>query len=141
MVAVTETMVSFVSPFQVNEAGPFTSALYQYYKEVARSRLDNDNPGFPEAVYDHCHALLIAHLYAIKEGDTALTQFKSRDIQWSKQAGSTPMMLEYLDTLRSYQTEELQAPRAQLDVTRSDANVGNLRMDRSKPASFFDRRF
>lgn len=145
--AVTEGMIAYVSPYTVSVSGPFTSALFTYYSPIAASMLAAEGGAdLAAALYDHCHALLIAHLYTVKGGETALLSFSSGDVEWAKsvtmmEKGTTPFLLEAREIIAQQVAADAggsmgtDIPLA--DVQRADADVGQLRLDRATPITFF----
>jgi hypothetical protein len=144
---VSAAMIGYVSPYTVSDSGAFTTALFAYYSPIAASMLENEGGAdLPAALYDHCHALMIAHLYAVKGGETALLSFSSGDVEWAKsvtmmEKGTTPFLLEAREIITAHAAagagETMTADVALADVTRADADVGQLRLDRAAPVSFF----
>lgn len=140
--AVTAAMVGYVSPFTVADGTAFPSALFDYYSPIAATMLANDGGAdLPVSLYDHCHALLIAHLYAVKGGDTAFKSFTAGDVSWSKSEGVTPFLLEVREIIAQQAAadagETMTADMPLADIQRADADVGNLRLDRASPITFF----
>ncbi len=67
--AITKDSIPLVSPYTVSDAGNFTSALFDYYFDVAEEMLSTmGGDDLTSTTYDHCHALLVAHLYTCKQG-------------------------------------------------------------------------
>jgi hypothetical protein len=139
---VTAAMVGYVSPYTVSDSGPFTTALFTYYSPIAATMLANEGGvDLPVSLYDHCHALMIAHLYAVKGGDTAFKSFTAGDVSWSKSEGVTPFLLEVREIIAQQAAadagETMTADMPLTDIQRADADVGNLRLDRASPITFF----
>jgi hypothetical protein len=145
--AVSEAMIGYVSPYTVADGTAFPSALFDYYSPIAATMLANEGGAdLPVSLYDHCHALLIAHLYAVKGGETALLSFSSGDVQWAKsvtmmEKGTTPFLLEVREIIAQQAAadagETMTADMPLADIQRADADVGNLRLDRASPITFF----
>lgn len=143
---VTATMIGYVSPYRVDEAGPFTSALFQYYVLPAAALLTALGLETTSALYDHCHALMIAHLYAVRGGETDLLSFESGGLSWSKsvtimEQANTPQLLEIrriIADLKSDVGGEIMGAAVPLtNVIRADADVGNLKLDRTTSPVFY----
>lgn len=140
--AVSTTMIGYVSPYTVSDSGAFTEDLYDYYKPIAAAMLANEGGAdLATALYDHCHALLIAHLYTVKGGETALKSFSSGGLSWSKNPGETPFLLEaraiIAENAEATAETSMDADAALADVVRADADVGNLRLDRTAGPVFW----
>lgn len=141
---VTEGMIAYVSPYMVSVSGPFTPALFAYYSPIATVMLANEGgDDLPSALYDHCHALLIAHLYTVKGGETALKSFASGGLSWSKNPGETPFLLEVRATIAANVEEVAETGTGSggvlTDVLRADADLGQLKLDRAAPAVYWRR--
>jgi len=139
-------MISYVSPYTVSDAGPFPTALYQYYVPIAAARLVSEGLETTSPLYDHCHALMICHLFTVKGGETDLLSFDSGGLSWSKsvtimEQGNTPYILEIRQIIAGLQEgagDEIMGSSVSVsDVQRADADVGNLKLDRTTGPVFF----
>ncbi len=97
------------------------------YGSVAEALLDNDDPGFPFAVYNWCHALLVCHLQASSDPVTSLKGYKSGDYSETRDPGVTTWLLQYRGLIEQFSTG---APGVQdAGVIRSDAAMIDLQLD------------
>jgi hypothetical protein len=135
-------MIGYVSPYTVSDSGAFTTSLFAYYSPIAAALLANEGGAdLPATLYDHCHALIICHLFAVKGGETALKSFSSGGLSWSKNPGETPYLIDaraiIARELEEHAEDGMSESAALVDVVRADANIGNLKLDRSTSPVFF----
>lgn len=131
---VSKAMIGYVSPYTVTEGdttGDISDEAYTYYSAVAKRKLDNDNPGLTTTEYDHCHALLIVHLYVAKGGNLDLTSESLGGVRSiSKREGITSQLLQYDEVIRDAKNKS-NADALQTDVLeRCDRTMGDLELDR-----------
>lgn len=132
---VTAAMISQVSPYTVSDKDSLlNNTLFTYLSGVAKALLDTDDPGFSTTIYDHCHALLIAHLYAVKKGDTGYQSQSASGYSVTRKIGETAYLAEYKKILSTYagahsegtdDTEEYES------VIRADAVMGEFQLDQA----------
>lgn len=134
-------MIAQVSEYTVADTGSgFTTALFQYLSPIAKAMLDKEDPGLPTAIYDHCHALLIAHLYTVKKGGTGYISTSAQGYSVTRKLGETSYLIEYRKILTTYSgthsassddTDELTG------VTRADAVMPDFQLDQAEMPLFF----
>ena len=141
---VSAAMIGYVSPYTVADGTAFPTALFTYYTPIAKAMLDTLAAGvaLSTALYDHCHALLIAHLHTVKGGSSGYASYKSGDVQWTKSVtstgkGTSPFMIEVMEILAQRAPTDAPANTTAADVTRADADLGQLKLDRGARPSFF----
>lgn len=133
---VSAEMISWVSPFTVGESGDMSTAEFTYYAGVAKETiLDVHNPGFPETTYDHCHALLICHLFATKDGNLEMTSINlGGKFSGSKKAGETSWSTDFWKLVDDFKRGKLKAALRSSSVTnggsRADSTMPELELDR-----------
>ncbi len=123
--AATQEMIGFVSPYEVSGDGPLTPALYDYLSTVAQQTLDADDPGLSSALYDHCHALLICHLYEAREGNLEKVSETIADYRYQKGAGTTTYLIEYQKIIAANR----RVPVPSSGVRRGDVVMPGLQLD------------
>lgn len=143
---VSTTMIGQVSEYSVSDSGLFTTTLFNYYSAVAKSILDSEDPGLPTALYDHCHALLIVHLYVVKKGLTGYESTSAQGYTVSRKVGETAYLVEYRNILTKYR-DMLSRAESSTDgssteleyVIRADAVMGDFQLDQAgSPIYFID---
>jgi len=138
---VTSAMIAQVSEYTVAETGSgFTPAIFDYLSPVAKSMLDMENPGLPDIVYDHCHALLIAHLYAVKKGQTGYIQTSADGYSVRRKEGETSYLIEYRKILQTYSGSHSSSSDdsdLQESVIRADAVMKDFQLDQAEMPIFF----
>ncbi len=103
----TAAMIAQVSEYTVSDSGnqPFTTALFTYLSGVAWTELTEalgPNSGMPSDIKDHCHALLIAHKYAVKRGETGYTSQSANGFSVQRKVGETAYLVEYNQIVAKY---------------------------------------
>ena len=126
--AATSSMIAQVSPYTVGDALPFSTALFNYYSPVAKAKLDVEAPNLPTALYDHCHALLIAHMYAVKRGANNVKAKSFGNASVTKATEMTDQMAEYMQIVADYNKGKSRAALTG-GVARNDSDMADLRLD------------
>jgi hypothetical protein len=106
---------------------------YVRLKALAKAKLDNDAPeGLPAVIYDQCHALLIVHLYFAGDPKVGMRGFQSGDFSGSQDPGSTTWLQQYNALI----VEFSKGSDDELDTTRCDAVMDDLKLDQNDVPSF-----
>jgi hypothetical protein len=132
--AVSETMVSYVTGGRY--APTSQDATYVYEAAVAAARLNAINPGLPTALYDHCHALMIAHLHFSTDPVVGMRSFSTGDFSGSQDPGMTVYLRECQQIIADYQISDSQNESV-LDTTRCDAVMPDFKIDQSDLPVFY----
>jgi hypothetical protein len=143
----TEEMIAQVSPYTVGSTGTaFTPALFTYLSGIALAELNQDGgASLPSAVFDHCHALLIAHHYAVKKGETGYESQSAQGYSVQRKIGETAFYVEYKKQLAKYQGGNIPSGSGTsgtgtgtgASVLRSDSTMNGLSLDEAVVPSFF----
>jgi len=121
---VSQAMIGYVSPFTVSDSGEFTTAMYTYLSAVAKARLDQENPGLSETLYDHCHALLICHLFVARRGELDKSSVSVDGYSYARsKTGSTTYLEEYLKILSEFAEKASITLLSSSDSVRNDAGM------------------
>ena len=128
---VSADMVSYVSKGQIT----LTAGQLTYLKGIAKDILDSDNPGISAAMYDHCHALLICHLWIAGDPGMGNTSETLGGYSRSGTPAMTTYLLQYQDIIRKKTRKTVTIPSDGTDVKRADA--GGFKIDQSAALSFF----
>lgn len=138
---VTAADVAKVSIYSVSDAegSILTNTLFESYRDDAAEILDQISPGVPERIYDRCHALLIAHFYALKLGQIEMRSKETGDVVWV-QPGKTGYWVQCMDLIEEFKQG---APVATISaasskVTRADSGSSLFRLDQSTPTTYWD---
>jgi hypothetical protein len=140
---VTAEMVSQVSEYVVDDGKIFTGKLFDYYKGIGEAILGADDPEdrLNEALYDYCHALLIAHLYAVKKGQTGYQSTSAQGYSVTRKLGETAYSIEYKNILQKFagiHSSVIDKESWKEWTTRADANMPDFNLDQAEIPSFFD---
>lgn len=139
---VSATQIPRISPFTVGASGDMTDADFAYYAGVAKELyLDVHDPGFPAVTYDHCHALLICHLFASKDGNLELTSMNlGGKFSGSKRTGETSWLADFWRIVGEFKEAKRKAALSSRLATdggvRSDSTMPELELDRDKVPTF-----
>ncbi len=138
---VTAAMIAQVSPYTVSDKDSLlNNTLFTYLSSVAKALLDTDDPGFSTTIYDHCHALLIAHLYAVKKGDTGYQSQSAHGYSVSRKPGETAYLVEYKKILSMYagaHSSDTDDSEEYEGVLRADAVMADFQLDQAEMPIFF----
>jgi hypothetical protein len=147
---VTAAMISQVSEYEVSDSKPFKPALFTALQAVAAGILAADDPKnlLPSSaetggisVRDYCHALLIAHLYAIKQGKTGYQSEAMQGYSVTRKLGETAYSIQYRDILKTFastSTSRLDSDRFRKFVLRADAKMPDFNLDQAETPIFFE---
>lgn len=138
---ITAASIPLVSKYTVSDSGDFTNALFTSLSADAKTILDEDDPGLPSALYDRCHALMVCHLYEMRDPQAGLKSFTSGDFQGSKEAGVTTYLLQYRDIIDRYQYSTVTGAIPSDGIERCDVDMGVMALDNEDPISFGEFEF
>jgi len=133
--------IPLVSKYTVSDSGDFTTDLFNSLFADAKTILDEDNPGLPADLYDRCHALLICHLYEMRDPQAGLKSFTSGDFQGSKDAGVTTYLLQYRGIIQRYQNKSAATDIPTSGIGRCDVDLGVMALDMDDPITFEELEF
>lgn len=131
--AVTSAMVGYITKGRWHPGD--SDAEFVHFKTIAMELLDRDNPGLSTTMYDHCHALMMAHLYFARDYKTGMRSFSTGDFSGSQEPGVTIYLIEYQQILKDFQPIDLQ--ETDIETTRCDAVMDEFKLDQSESPSFF----
>lgn len=134
-----QDMIAQVSPYTVGYGLPFSTALFNVLSPIAKAKLDVEDPGLPTALYDYCHALLIAHLYTVKRGGNNVKSKAFGNASVTKATEMTDQMAEYVSIIESYRLAKGRtAITAGEGVVRNDSDMTEMHLDGSDIPSYED---
>lgn len=139
----TPAMIAQISEFSVSDTGNaiFTTSIFNTLSPVAQALLDEDNPGLPDALYDYCHALLIAHLYSVKKGLTGYQSQTAQGYSVQRRVGQTAYMVEYQKTIKHWAAKirpSVGSISNEYSSRRADSRMDGLQLDEAEIPSFFE---
>lgn len=139
--AATAAMIAQVSEYTVDDTGAslLTTAVFTYLSAVAKVELDLElgTSSLDSTIYDYCHALLIAHKYAVKRGQTGYTQQSAQGYSVARKVGETAYLVEYRATMAKYASSQLPDAGSSTAVLRSDADMTDFHLDGNAVPSYF----
>lgn len=119
--------VAVVSTYVVSDSGEFTEALFALLSADAKEILDVADPGLSATLYDRAHALMVCHLYAMRDPELALKSMSHGGYSFSRDAGVTAYSLQY-DAILAQCSASLDTSSGAA-VTRCDAEMTDLNLD------------
>jgi hypothetical protein len=130
---ISTTLISQVSKFTVGQ-GDFTSALYTELVTEAQAILDHQqNIGnMPVSLYDRCHALLVCHLYLLRDPAMGLNSYSAGDYSQSISGPGTfetgtAYAAQYLSIIKMWTQQNL--PQTLTEVRRADSSMLYAKLD------------
>jgi len=138
---VSASDIPIVSIYSVSDAegSIFTTTLFTTLSAQAKAILDEIAPsGTPTVIYDRCHALIIAHFYALKLGQIEMRSKDNGDVVWV-QPGTTGYWLQATALLKQFEVTAFEELDSTMDgVTRADGATTAFRLDQSEPLNYFE---
>ncbi len=139
---ITAQNIPLVSKYTVSDSGDFTTSLFTSLSADAKTILDEDAPdNLPSDLYDRCHALMICHLYEMRDPQAGLKSFTSGDFQGSKEAGVTTYLLQYREIIQRYQNKSTTDDIPTSGIGRCDVDMGVMALDNADPITFEELEF
>ena len=108
---------------------------FLYWRATAQEILDRDNPGLSDRLYDHCHALMIAHQWFARDATLGMRSYSTGDFSGSQEPGVTIYLIEYQQILKDFQPQDQE--ESQMDTTRSDAVMDDFKLDQLDNPKYF----
>jgi hypothetical protein len=124
-----------MSPYTVSDGAgsKFTTAVYNYLYAKAKARLDRENPGLATEDYDHAHALLVCHMFAVKLGDANKTSESLGDYSYSASSKGSSYLEEYKALLSSVGSR---TPSSNVSESRADIDMDDFDLDQHEIPKF-----
>lgn len=126
---VEQSDIALYSSHAVSEDGPFTVEMFEGYSVTAQAILDKINPGFDAETYDWAHALLIIHLYELKQGTIEMKSVSPGEWEFV-QPGITSWWLQVMNAVKVWKQNTVKTAKTLRGVViRADA-VNAFKMDK-----------
>jgi len=132
---VTAANIPLVSEYSVSDSGAFTTTIFNGLFADAKEYLDEDDPGLSTTQYDRAHALLICHLFEMRNPDAAYSSMSSGGISGSRVPGTSSFSIQYFEMIGRGASRSL--PEEQADIRRCDVDMGDMALDQNTMQEFF----
>lgn len=94
-------LIPVISPYTVGV--DFSLDVCNMYIAIATKKLDYENPGLPEDLYNYCLALLVVHFFESSKGNLHLkSENIGGDYSYTRDGSLTSYLMSYLEIIKSY---------------------------------------